>query len=280
MLFIFTAIYYEAQIFIERYNLKKAEGNTRFQHFCNETADIRLTVTGVGEIAAAAAVSSICTKYQPQANDFLLNIGICSGITEKEGSFLIHKMTEQATGKTFYPDILFKHPFREGSLVTGRVPWNGQEEEVCFGGALYDMEAAAVYQTGSYFFGPHQMIFLKIVSDYGAPDSVTPKKIRQLMAGQDRIFEYLNRLLNIDRESRRQASLKVCREDLLIEKFCLDLHCSKTMADSLRGHIRYFTLAGIDYKRVIKELYQENRLPCRDKREGKKCFEEFKNRLL
>ena len=50
MVYIFTALYCEAQIFIRQFNLTKNLENTWFQEFQNEEAHIRLTVTGVGEI--------------------------------------------------------------------------------------------------------------------------------------------------------------------------------------------------------------------------------------
>lgn len=61
---------------------------------------------------------------------------------------MCHKITEQATGKTFYPDILYRHPWKERELVTGMQPL----QRAAAHGALYDMEAAAVYQAGIRFF--------------------------------------------------------------------------------------------------------------------------------
>ena len=65
MIYIFTALYCEAHIFIQKYNLIKNQEITWFQEFYNKTTGIRLAVTGVGEIAAAAVVSSICSLYKP-----------------------------------------------------------------------------------------------------------------------------------------------------------------------------------------------------------------------
>lgn len=66
-------------------------------------------------------------------------------------------------GKTFYPDILYRHPWKERELVTGMQPLQRAAAQ----GVLYDMEAAAVYQAGIRFFSPDRMIFLKVVSDSG-----------------------------------------------------------------------------------------------------------------
>ncbi|MDE6568236.1 MAG: spore photoproduct, partial [Lachnospiraceae bacterium] len=155
MIYLFTALYAEADLFIKKYHLEKNLENTRFQEFYQEEYGIRLTITGVGEIAAASAVSSVCSIYKPMKGDILLNIGTCAHLAGKEGVFLCNKIIEQATGKTFYPDLLYRHTLQEETIVTGMQPYN-QEEHIRHGN-LYDMEAAAIYQAGSYFFAPHQI---------------------------------------------------------------------------------------------------------------------------
>lgn len=69
-------------------------------------------------------------------------------------------------------------------------------------------------------------------------------------------------------------------QEALYEKLCADLHCSKVMGDSLRQHLRYFALTGMDVDSVIQKMYGEGMLPCKDKREGKLRFEELKRRLF
>ncbi len=50
MVYIFTALYCEAHIFIKQFNLIKNQERTWYQEFYNETDGIRLAITGVGEI--------------------------------------------------------------------------------------------------------------------------------------------------------------------------------------------------------------------------------------
>lgn len=298
MIYLFTALYCEAHPFIRHYGLVKNPENTCFQEFYNETAGVRLTITGVGEINAAAAVGSICSVYKPGSGDLLLNVGTCARSEAGDGIFLCNKITEQATGKTFYPDMLYRHDFGEAAIVTGMLPWSGGSAEemgvlrwnreddkeklpLDVGETLYDMEAAAIYQSGSYFFGPHQMIFLKVVSDSGMAGAVSKNEVAQVMEKyEERIFSYISRLRMIAQEIGHREKLLSQEEEALIEKLCADLHCSKTMSDSLRGHIRYLALTGTDYAAVIEEMYQQRRLPCKDKREGKLRFEELKRRLF
>ena len=55
MIYVVTALYQEAHGFIRELELKKNTAYAPFEVFDNESAGIRLVVTGVGEIAAAAA---------------------------------------------------------------------------------------------------------------------------------------------------------------------------------------------------------------------------------
>lgn len=279
MIYIFTALHCEAHIFIKQYKLVKNQEHTWFQEFYNETAGIRLVIAGVGEIAAAAAVSSICSLYRPARDDLLLNVGICAHATKNDGIFLGSKIIESATGKSFYPDMLYRHNFCEGTIVTGMLPWNG--ENPAPSQELYDMEAAAVYQAGIHFFGPHQMLFLKIVSDNGTAKEVSRERVAHLMEQyQNRIFDYIGRLAAITQTSCFHKNELHQAQEKLVETFCTDLHCSKAMRDSMQQSIRYLTLSGIDYVSVIRKMYDQKLLPCKDKREGKLRFEEFKRRLF
>ena len=283
MIYIFTALYCEASLFIRHFQLKKNPDNTRFLEFYNETAGIRLTVTGVGEIAAAAAVSSVCTANRPMKDDIILNIGTCARMKGNDGIFLCNKITEQATGKTFYPDILYRHDFCEAAIVTGMEPWNGDEtvSEAYPDGMLYDMEAAAVYQAASYFCGPHQILFLKIVSDRGTAKAVSKEQVEHLMeACQEPLCAFVSLLREITSESMYREKGLCSGLETWTLKLCSDLHCSKVMSDSLRQHIRYFALSGADVVSVMQGMYEEGLLPCRDKREGKQRFEELKRRLF
>lgn len=274
MVYIFTALYCEAHAFIDYFHLKKDMAQTRFQVFYNEKEQIRLTVMGVGMIPAAAAVSSICTEYGAGSEDFLINIGIAAGSERKRQFFLCNKIFDSTTKRTFYPDILYRHPFLEAQVVTLPQPLEEIEKD---SECLYDMEAAAVYQSGTYFFGPHQMSFLKAVSDAGTKTcEIMPKEAEQIFwADIEQIADYIRLLKKAGQVSKEKEP-----DQEVFDRLCRDLHCSKAMADALFFYLRYCVLSDIDYAGVVMELYQEKWLPCKDKREGKICFEEFKRRLL
>ena len=101
MIYIFSAFYAEAKNIIDHYGLKKEKSPemVRFDVFANES--IRLVITGVGEINAAAAVSNIGGAYGISPDDEILNVGCGAGFSSDIclGSiFLGNKLTEQMTG--------------------------------------------------------------------------------------------------------------------------------------------------------------------------------------
>lgn len=308
MIYLFTAMYCEAFPLIQYYRLKKETSQTHFQIFTNESKSIPyatapkegvilgypeemlLVITGTGMIAAASAVSAVLTAYPPADQDFLVNIGICAGLSKRKECFLCNKITEQTTGKTFYPDLIYRHPFSESELITAAVPVRKDELEAVQNMHLYDMEASAVYQAGSYFLGPHQMFFLKMISDGGDFEEVTPKQAEsRISSHMDTIADFLSQLKEIQKnafalsvDSKTATGISVERDEFQKEtdRLCQDLHCSHVMAASIRQQIRYCILAGIDYRSVLDEMYQERKLPCRDKREGKLRLEELFDRSL
>ena len=274
MIYIFSAFYAEAKNIIDHYGLKKEKSPemVRFDVFANDS--IRLVITGVGEINAAAAVSNIGGAYGISPDDEILNVGCGAGFSSDicMGSiFLGNKLTEQMTGRTFYPDMLMKANFRECEIVTvARVLNEGSDSVV------YDMEAAAVYQAAAFFVGPHRMHFIKLVSDAG--ERIDQSKITELFALQeDKICGYIDRLLSACAD---KAQMDDTQSSWNMDRLICDMRCSKVMGDQLAQLIKYCRLSGIDYKAVLDEYYTNGLLPCESKREGKKCLFELKQRLL
>lgn len=343
MIYIFSALYHEAEPLIREYGLKKKTDETCFPVFFSEKENILLTVTGCGMNAATAAVARICTKRTPQPEDFLVNIGtcakisalkrsdetcrnisekettdgICRNISEKETAdaagvhssdkrktvqeqsvkagevYLCQKITEHVTGRIFYPDILYRHPFVEAEIVTGAMPYCAEnrtelmkkyETAIKNSAAevfLYDMEASSIYQAGTYFFSPHQMSFLKVVTDEGNVQNLSAEMLKQSIAGAvPEIRSYLDELMKIDEIKKRQNRKELEEVSEFAQKLSADMHCSAVMRASVMQQLKYAALAGIDYQGIIEEMYQEGKLPCKDKREGKRCFEELGRKLL
>lgn len=271
MVTVYCALYPEAQELICTYHLKKETDRQHFQVFSSEDKAFRLVVTGVG-LSAAVAVAEISTMYPPKDTDFLVNFGSCGGCGfSLEEVYLCNKIVDAAGGRTFYPDILYRHPFSEAEITSFPRPQaHGQMPA-----SLCDMEAAAVYQSGSYYYSTHQMVFLKVVVDDGVAGKVSVREFgKQMKTGTARVTGFLDRLREIsDLNGDRKA------EQLFPAWILEEFHGSKTMQAKLCQMLRYFELTGTDYETLLNGYRRSGRLPC-DKQEGKKILEELKSRLF
>lgn len=282
MIYIFTALYAEAKPMIKSLGLKEIKTRYNFKQYFSkglEDSEICLTITGVGSVAASTAVGAVCAYMGVKATDFLINIGTCAGdLSKKQEAFLINKLTEKVTGRTFYPDVLYRHMFEETELVTvPAVVKDGMDKVE----QLYDMEAAAIYQAGSFFAGPHQMYFIKVVSDSGEETEMISSALTDCVEmHMEKIIAFIRRLEEISQEQLIEAEVFSEEEWKWINHLCEDLKCSVTMQAMVKQLCRYCKLAGIDYMEPVCDLYGQGILPCKDKREGKRLFDEITRQLL
>lgn len=282
MVYVFCAFYGECSGLIKHYNLKKCQTDKyyRFDVFENENQPVRIILTGQGSVMAAAAVSGAASFFGIKAEDAIINVGTCAGDYEPGQVFICNKITEEATGRTFYPDMILRSGLPERGLVTVPVVINKPIHEYVnkdsHNMALYDMEAAAIYQAANLYVGPHRMGFVKVVSDNGDIEGLTADFIKKLMAeAVDEIASYVDMFVTDTHD--------MCRAEestQFTNQLCKDLHCSKVMENQVRQLIKYLSLEGTDYMTYINRLYDEGRLPAHDKKNGKVCLDEIKRELL
>lgn len=282
MVYVFCAFYGECSGLIKHYNLKKRQTDKyyRFDVFENENQPVRIILTGQGSVMAAAAVSGAASFFGIKAEDAIINVGTCAGDYEPGQVFICNKITEEATGRTFYPDMILRSSLPERELVTAPVVIRKSIHEYVnkdsYDMVLYDMEAAAIYQAANLYVGPHRMGFVKVVSDNGDIEGLTPDFIKGLMAGAvDEIASYVDMFVTDTHD--------MCRAEestQFTNQLCKDLHCSKVMENQVRQLIKYLSLEGTDYMTYINKLYNEGRLPAHDKKNGKVCLDEIKRELL
>jgi nucleoside phosphorylase len=286
MLIISAALYSEAKPFIEFFNLKKDLSFSSFQVFRKE--DTSLYITGTGPMEAAIVTSSFLTREAPAAKDLFLNVGIC-GSRRKNlplgTPVLCNKLIELETGRTYFPDVLYAHPFMEGSIITSahRQTLSSGETAPSAEATLSfaDMEAAAIYQAGSYFFESHQMLFIKIISDYLIPDTKAIDNtidISGLIGCKVKIIgEWITGLMNKIPEKTNDFTRE---EAEYIQKLSDNLKLSVTMEHELRQYLLYYKLVNGEFLLFIRDLTRELPLPVTSKTEGKKYLDYFKKNLL
>ncbi len=334
MIHIFTALYPEAKPLIQALCLKKRAAQTHYQQFRSEEGDLSLTITGVGPMQAAAVTASVLTDFDAGAQDQLLSLGTAARLIQREYSerseaaraqaessetaeavrknisderlektasmYHIHRITDAATKRDFYPDMLLNTDLPEASLITGaklltaQDTWaqvdtqrdkksrQGMLADRLAAPLLYDMEAAAVYQAASMFLGPHQMNFLRIVTDHGLseaeaddPRSLAAHVTACVEQQVDTIVAVVDKLRALTAAEAAGHHVLTENERQLVDKLIVDAHFSKVMADECVQLIRYAALSQLDWQQPIATLYAEGLVPTRDKRAGKIILERY-----
>ena len=280
MIYIACALYDEAVPWIKALKLKKNTAASKFQIFESEAA--YLAVTGTGMMNAAVALTYLCTLHMPGKHDIFVNTGVCGAAKEcgAPGSlYLIHKITGASSGRSYYPDILYGHPFSEGAVTS----FFAVQEQIP-DGQLADMEAEGLWCAASTFFAPDQMLFFKYISDFGG-GMVTRENVRHLSnQAVGAILPWLEEnFLRAEKfyqaASVGDAACKLCDfvpdgqlpGKILEQADSLLLHFKATQAmrGQLFSHLYYCCLCGRDVSGLLEAVTSE---PCRSKKDGMARF--------
>ena len=283
MVYFFCALYEEAQFLIEAFQLKKNPEIHAFPIYESREEmhpKMILVITGPGAIPAATAVGYLAARDNRREEGLLINIGSCgSGEKFPVGTVTLgNKLWNETTGRSFYPDILFRHPFREVEIHTGSKPVS-PEKLTTAENVVFDMEAAAVYQAGSRFYRPDQMLFLKVVSDHGIEETTRqeyrPGTLHSLMRGAEaELLPFFNHMME------KQPEKETKERNPETERLKEELHCSVTMAAEVEQLMRYGKLAKVELSTILEADRAAGILPCRDKKEGKGYLAQLKRRVL
>ena len=271
MLYIVTALYIEAKPLISLFNLKKDNTYTKFQVFSNE--NIKLIISGTGKIKSATALTYLISNKDIKENEYIINIGFIASLNNNSqlGDIVyISKIQNAYSDTTFYPEIIYKHNFLEGSLTTFDKIIDNKIENIEY----IDMEAYGFFQTASIFFKKDKIIVLKIISDI-LKENV---KDRILFDFEDdnlfnesykKIYDFLLKFVNIPTDSRNNFNNN---EQDLIKKVLENLKLSDTMTYEFFNILKYLKIkyGNID---ILKKY--EN-IEINSKVQGKKIFEEIK----
>ena len=269
MLYIVTALYIEAKPLISLFNLKKDNSYTKFQVFFNE--DIKLIISGIGKVKSATALTYLISKEDIKKNDYIANIGfVASNKNSQLGDIVyVSKIQNAYSDFDFYPEMIYKHNFLEGSLTTFDSIVEKKIENIEY----IDMEAYGFFQTASIFFKKDKIIVLKIVSDI-LKDKVEDRvlvdfKNENLFSeSYNNIYKFLVNFKTVNDDSDFTIT-----EQELIKKVLENLRLSDTMTYELFNILKYLKIkyGNID---ILKKY--EN-IEVTSKVQAKKLFEEIKN---
>jgi len=192
-IFIYAALPCEAKPLVEHFNLKKDTAVQPFAVYFNQ--ELCLTVTGLGKSAMAAGVAYTQALFATIEHPVLVNIGIAGHKDHAVGSlFLIDKITDFDSRKSYYPPLVFTPPCPTAHIQTVSRPQLVYDREY-----LCDMEASAFYETAVRFSTGELIHCLKIVSDneLSPAENIQPKLVSQLLAAHVAAIETL--LLELSR---------------------------------------------------------------------------------
>jgi len=274
MIYLITALAGEAIPLINAFKLKKDISFSKFDVFKND--NIKLIVTGVGKIRSAIATTSLLVKEPPNPEDRILNIGICgSGITEyKTGEyFLINKIDDYSSRKSFYPETVFKHTIEEERIITFDRPVNRREfrePPAC----LVDMEASGFYEAASQHFHSHKIHLLKIISDHLKGEKLTGSFVQGLM---EKLIPALRTLIDDSYKVIEKDTNVLSSEDYQVfETVSSDLKLSTTQRFQVLDLIKGYKIrSGGDMDFLRKFVKQKKS----SKVENKKVFDEIVDKL-
>ena len=197
MIHIFCALSCEAEPIIQHLKLNKLKEFKLFRLYLSDDKQISLTITGIGKLNAASAVSFHHGCLNTSSTDIWLNIGIAGHANLPIGeACLINKITDNEYKTSWYPQILFKAECTSAPLITLDIPSTDYQN------VLFDMEASGFYQMALRLGAAELIHCLKIVSDnHDHPTaSINADSVKKLIATHkttiEQVLESLKPLSN------------------------------------------------------------------------------------
>lgn len=240
-IFIYTALPCEAKPLVEHFGLKKIAPVQPFAVYSNHEAC--LTVTGPGKSAMAAGVAYTQALFASIEHPVMLNIGIAGHNYHPLGAlFLIDKIIDVDSQRSYYPSLIFTPPYPTGSIQTVSKPlFNYHQLHLC------DMEASAFYETAVRFSSSELILCLKVISDnqFSSAENIQPKrvagliaahlssiesllmttvaKVEQITAPETGLFEQLIQRYHFSVNERRQLKNQLSRWNVLTDQQSLEI---------------------------------------------------------
>jgi|GEM_PF-5940716 len=293
MLHFLIALYSEAKPIIKELDLKKISGDDRLQVYADAEEKYRLLITGVGYVAALTAVSAYLASNKVNENDIMINIGTCCRQVPygflmgdvKYPLFLINKLTDGVSGRTFYPDVMHleKLQLEERAIISSAKPVEKTDRAAAE--QLYDMEAAFIYQAAITGSRTDQLFFVKIVTDDGVSikedairdfDRISQEAVEERISDIREIVDTLVQISGIRCENIRAR----IAASPIYEQLAGDILASETMRNQLLQLMVYSRLEKLDMEGIVQGMYDEEVLPCRKKAAGKAALQILSDRIL
>lgn len=248
---LFFAVLSEAKPWLTKLEAKPISHSGKFRIFQKENQYI--IISGTGKLSMALAVSEFAHILSKQERNQMKiwNLGI-GGSTNTEfllGDFFwIHKITDAATKRDFYPDRIQKSKFtKETTLTTFDRPISKYKNSDRFlfltkdelaGIQLIDMEGSGFFEATSLYFPIENISLGKLVSDHLEGNFCKPEMVESMMEKTMDILydEWISPLPWINADPIETSDWP------LVESFIHNLRLTETMKHDLKKSIRFFRL--------------------------------------
>lgn len=273
MIYIAMAMPVEAKAIISKLNLKRDNDIKKVQVFKNE--EITLIITGVGAIRSMIATTHILSIEKLEENDIFINLGVCGARDRNKFNLgdivIVNKIVDKNNNYSIYPDMIFTHNFKEGSLETHSEVITDNR---VIAEDMVDMEASGVLKAASYFFNNSQIFSIKIVSDF-LDGEITKDKVENLIKDRfDEIYTWILKISSFNQSSRVEFS-EIEKEK--IEDITIKMKFSESMKNDFFSYLEYFKICNED---IIGLLNRYEKIEIKDKREGKKILDEIRGEII
>lgn len=276
MIYIAVALTVEAKPLITYFKLKKDNEIKKYQVFKNE--EITLIITGSGIMQGAIAVTYVLGNLDIGEEDIFVNLGICGAVKDSFSIgdiILCNKIINNCSKKNFYPDMLFKHKFKEGTLETFFQVVDEKMEKEKIKGEIVDMEGAGVCEAASLFFSQHQINIIKIVSDYLNTSKITAEKVMELV--ENKINKIADWLVERKKFNVGNKEIFTLKEKESIKKIEENLRLTESMYYEFLELIKYYKIQNKSIENIILKY---SAIKIKDKREGKITFERIRKEII
>gem|GEM_PF-2026520 len=152
-------------IIVDHHKLKKDLSEKRFQTYLNEDSGVFLYETNNDASFLAAEVGYAAGKMKISNLDFVTYMGPCdliAGAAIGRGCFYPNKIVDSSDGSLSYPDLLYAHPFSEGTLLSGP---NHANDALRINFRASDALSASVFKAASMFVKLNRIFILNVCGD-------------------------------------------------------------------------------------------------------------------
>lgn len=242
MLVWLCALHCEAKPLIDNYRLQKSTGVSPFDWYQSE--DMTCVVSGMGKIAAAAAVASTAEKLGTQCSLAWINLGIAGTAEEPLGrAFQINKCTDLDSGQSVYPAIIGQSRLPTRPCITSAVAVDDYQ-----GNNLHDMEASGFFQAAQYYSTSELVHAVKVVSDNrNEKTGKNRQRTSELIAdNMQTIGQQAEKLIELNQQQAARQP-----DPISLGSFLELAHFSETRKHQLSSLLNYLLNRGFDANNLL-----------------------------